>query len=216
LDNYYKIFIKQTSLLLKLIGANINTLPVLDLRLKGSSTIIGDRSFSKDPKTVSQIGDICINNFHLNNIGTVIKHIPGHGLAKVDSHKSTPMVNKNLKYLIKNDFSAFRKKSSLFAMTAHIIYKNIDETNTATHSKKIIQLIRNSIKFKNIIMSDDISMKSLKSSIKVNTLRAFNAGCDLVLHSNGNIREMSDVAINSPLISKFIIKKTSQFYKIIS
>jgi beta-N-acetylhexosaminidase len=214
--NYYKIFIKQTSLLLKSIGANINTLPVLDLRLKGSSSIIGDRSFSKDPKIVSKIGDICINNFHSNNIGTVIKHIPGHGLAKVDSHKLTPTVNKNLKYLIKNDFSTFKKKSSLFAMTAHIIYTNIDKTNTATHSKKIIQLIRNNIKFKNIIMSDDISMKSLKSSIEVNTLRAFNAGCDIVLHCNGNIKEMSDVAINSPLISKFIIKKTSQFYKIIS
>ena len=214
--NHYKIFIKQTSLLLKSIGANINTLPVLDLRLKGSSSIIGDRSFSKDPKTVSKIGDICINNFHSNNIGTVIKHIPGHGLAKVDSHKLTPTVDKNLKYLIKNDFSAFKKKTSLFAMTAHIIYKNIDKTNTATHSKKIIQLIRSNIKFKNIIMSDDISMKSLKSSIKANTLRAFVAGCDLVLHCNGDIKEMHDVAINSPLISKFIIKKTSQFYKIIS
>jgi len=214
--NYYKIFIKQTSFLLKSIGANINTLPVLDLRLKGSSSIISDRSFSEDPKIVSKIGDICINNFHSNNIGTVIKHIPGHGLAKVDSHKLTPIVNKNLKYLIKNDFSTFKKKSSLFAMTAHIVYTNIDKTNTATHSKKIIQLIRNNIKFKNIIMSDDISMKSLKSSIKVNTLRAFNAGCDLVLHCNGNFKEMSDVAVNSPLISNFIIKKTSQFYKIIS
>ena len=214
--NYYNIFIKQTSFLLKSIGANINTLPVLDLRLKGSSSIIGDRSFSKDPKIVSKIGDICINSFHSNNIATVIKHIPGHGLAKVDSHKLTPTVNKNLKYLVKNDFSAFKKKSSFFAMTAHIIYTNIDKTNTATHSKKIIQLIRNNIKFKNIIMSDDISMKSLKGSIKVNTLRAFNAGCDLVLHCNGNIKEMGDVAINSPLISKFIIKKTSQFYKIIS
>jgi len=214
--NIYKIFIKQTSLLLKSIGVNINTLPVLDLRFKGSSSIIGDRSFSKDPKIVSKIGDICINSFHANNIGTVIKHIPGHGLAKVDSHKLTPIVNKNLKYLIKNDFSTFKKKSSLFAMTAHIVYRNIDKTNTATHSKKIIQLIRNNIKFKHIIMSDDISMKSLKSSIKVNTLRAFDAGCDLVLHCNGNIKEMCDVALNSPLISKFIIKKTSQFYKIIS
>jgi beta-N-acetylhexosaminidase len=214
--NYYKIFIEQTSLLLKSIGANINTLPVLDLRLKSSSSIIGDRSFSKDPKIVSKIGDICINNFHSNNIGTVIKHIPGHGLAKVDSHKLTPSVSKNLKYLLKNDFSTFMKKSSLFAMTAHIIYTNIDKTNTATHSKKIIQLIRNNIKFNNIIMTDDISMKSLKGSIKDNTLRAFDAGCDLVLHCNGNYREMCDVAINSPLISKFIIKKTSQFYRIIS
>ena len=214
--NYYKIFIKQISLLLKLIGVNINTLPVLDLRLKGSSSIIGDRSFSKDPKTVSKIGDICINNFHSNKIGTVIKHIPGHGLAKVDSHKLTPIVNKSLKYLIKNDFSTFKKKSSLFAMTAHIIYTNIDKYNTATHSKKIIQLIRNHIKFKNIIMSDDISMKSLKGSVRTNTLKAFSSGCDLVLHCNGNVKEMCVVAINSPLISKFIIKKTSQFYKIIS
>ena len=214
--DYYKIFITQTSFLLKLIGVNINTLPVLDLRSKGSSSIIGDRSFSNDPKIVSKIGDICINNFHLNNIGTVIKHIPGHGLAKVDSHKLTPNVNKDLKYLIKNDFSTFKKKTSLFAMTAHVVYKNIDSVNTATHSKKIIQLIRDKIKFNNIIMSDDISMKSLKSSIKGNTLRAFNAGCDLVLHCNGNFKEMCDVAIHSPLISKFIIKKTSQFYKIIS
>ena len=214
--NYYKIFIKQTSLLLRSIGANINTLPVLDLRLKGSSGIIGDRSFSKDPKIVSKIGDICINNFHSNNIGTVIKHIPGHGLAKVDSHKLTPIVNKDFKYLIKNDFSTFKNKPTFFAMTAHIIYKKIDKNNVATQSKKIIQLIRDNIKFKNIIMSDDISMKSLKGSVKINTLRAFNAGCDLVLHCNGNFKEMNDVAIHSPLISKFIIKKTSQFYKILS
>jgi len=214
--DYYKIFIKHTSFLLKSIGANINTLPVLDLRSKGSSSIIGDRSFSNNPKIVSKLGDICIDNFHSNKIGTVIKHIPGHGLAKVDSHKSTPIVNKNLNYLIKNDFLTFRKKSSLFAMTAHIVYTKIDNENTATHSKKIIQLIRNNIKFKNIIMSDDISMNSLKGSIKVNTLRAFKAGCDLVLHCNGDYKEMNEVALHSPLISKFIIKKTSQFYKIIS
>ena len=214
--DHYKIFIKQTSILLKSIGANINTVPILDLRSKGSSSIIGDRAFSNNPKIVSKIGDICINNFHLNKIGTIIKHIPGHGLARVDSHKLTPSVKKNLKYLIKNDFSTFKSKNSLFAMTAHIIYTNIDKANTATHSEKIIKLIRNNIKFKNIIMSDDISMKSLKKSIKENTIRAFSAGCDLVLHCNGNYKEMHEVANQSPLISKFIIKKTSQFYKILS
>ena len=214
--NYYKIFIKQTSLLLKSIGVNINTVPVLDLRLKNSSSIIGDRSFSKSPKIVSKIGDICIKNFHLNKIGAVIKHIPGHGLAKVDSHKLTPNVNQNLKYLLKNDFSTFKKKSSFFAMTAHIVYTNVDKLNTATQSKKIIQLIRNNIKFKNLIMSDDISMKSLKGSIKANTIKAFDAGCNLVLHCNANFKEMNAVAVHTPLISKFIIKKTSQFYKIIS
>jgi beta-N-acetylhexosaminidase len=213
---YYKIFIDQTSLLLKAIGANINTLPVLDIKFKGSSSIISDRSFSRNPKIISIIGDICINYFHKNQIGTVIKHIPGHGLAKVDSHKLTPSVKKDLNYLKSNDFSTFKKKSSLFAMTAHIIYSKIDRLNTATHSKKVIRLIRDYIQFKNLIISDDISMKSLKGSIKENTIRAFEAGCDLVLHCNGNYKEMNEVANQSPLISKFIIKKTSHFYKIIS
>ena len=198
------------------IGVNINTLPVLDLRSRGGSSVIGDRAFSNNAKIVSKIGDICINYFHKNKIATVIKHIPGHGLAKVDSHKQTPTIKKNQKYLIKNDFSTFKNKASFFAMTAHIIYQKIDKLNTATHSKKIIKIIRNNIRFKNILMSDDISMKSLKSSIKDNTVRAFNAGCDLVLHCNGNYKEMLIVAKNSPLVSKFIIKKTSQFHKIIS
>ena len=213
---YYRIFIKQTSLLLKSIGININTLPVLDVRSKGSSSIIGNRSFSKNPNVVSKIGDICIETFHSNKIGTVIKHIPGYGLAKVDSHKLTPTVTKSLNYLIKNDFITFRRKLSLFAMTAHIIYSNIDKLNTATHSKKMIKLIRKNIKFKNLIISDDISMKSLKGSVKENTLKAFEAGCNLVLHCNSNYKEMNVVATNSPLINKFIIKKTSQFCKIIS
>ena len=213
---YYKIFVDQTSSILRSIGANINTLPVLDLRSKGADNIIGDRSFSENPKTVSKIGDICINFFHNNKIATIIKHIPGHGLAKVDSHKLTPIIKKDLKYLVKNDFSTFKNKASLFAMTAHIIYQNIDRWNTATHSKIIIKLIRDNIKFRNILMSDDISMKSLKGTIKENTLQAFAAGCDLVLHCSGNYNEMSSVATNSPIISKFIIKKTSQFYKILS
>ncbi len=214
--HYYKIFINQTSFLLKSIGVNINTLPVLDVRTKGSSSVIGDRSFSKDPKIVSKIGDICISLFHSKKIGTVIKHIPGHGLAKVDSHKLTPTIKEKLNYLKTNHFLTFKKKNSFFAMTAHIIYTNIDKTNTATHSKKIIKLIRNNIKFKNLIMSDDISMKSLNGSIKENTIRAFEAGCDLVLHCNANFKEMNDVAIHSPKINKFIIKKTSQFYRILS
>ena len=213
---FFRSFINQTSHLLRSIGVNINTLPVLDLRLKGSSNVIGDRSFSNNAKTVSKIGDICIDYFHKNKIGTVIKHIPGHGLAKVDSHKQTPTVKKKLNYLTKHDFSAFRNKASLFAMTAHIIYQNIDKLNTATHSKKIIKLVRNNIKFRNILISDDISMKSLKCSIKNSTDRAFSAGCDLVLHCNGDYKEMVVVANNSPLITKFIIKKTSQYYKIIS
>ena len=213
---FYKLFIDKTSYLLKSTGININTSPVLDLRIKGTSNIIGDRSYSKDPKIVSKIGDYCIEHFHKNGIGTVIKHIPGHGLAKVDSHNFTPKVNKKKNFLFNKDFAAFKNKKSFFAMTAHIIFDKIDSENTVTHSKKIINIIRNEIRFKNILISDDISMKSLKGSVKENTIRTFNSGCNLVLHCNGNLKEMEIVGKNSPLINKFILKKTSQFYKILS
>ena len=183
---FYKLFIDKTSYLLKLIGVNINTVPVLDLRIKGSSNIIGDRSFSEDPKIVSKIGDYCIQYFHENAIGTVIKHIPGHGLAKVDSHKFTPIIDKKKNFLLKKDFYAFKNKKTFFAMTAHIIFNQIDIKNTVTHSKKLILLIRDKIGFKNILISDDLSMKGLKGSLKTNTIKAFNAGCNLVLHCNGN------------------------------
>ena len=213
---YYKLFIDKTSYLLKSIGVNVNTSPVLDLRIKGASNVIGDRAFSKDPKVVSKIGDYCIDYYHQNEIGTVIKHIPGHGLANVDSHHFTPIVKKRLSYLLKKDFLAFKNKKAFFAMTGHIIFSKIDKENTVTHSKKLIRLIREKIKFKNIIISDDLSMKSLKSSLEENTIKTFKAGCNLALHCNGNLNEMTTVGKNSPIINKFIIKKTSQFYKILS
>ena len=213
---FYKLFIDKTSYLLKSIGVNINTSPVLDLYYKGSSKIIGDRSFSKDPKIISKIGDYCISYFHKNRIGTVMKHIPGHGLSKTDSHFFTPIVKKKMSYLLKNDFAPFKNKKAFFAMTAHIIFNQIDNQFTATHSKKIIDIVRKKIGFKNILISDDLSMKSLKGNLKENTIKTFNAGCNIVLHCNGKLGEMRIVTENSPLINKFIQKKTSQFYKILS
>ena len=212
----YKLFIDKLSYILKNLGININTVPVLDLKYKGSSKIIGDRAFSKNPKVVSEIGDLCIKYFKNNSIGTVIKHIPGHGLAKVDSHHFTPIIHKRLDYLKDNDFKVFKSKNSLFAMTAHVIFDKIDPENTVTHSKKLIKIIRNQIKFRNLLISDDLSMKSLKYSISENTRKAFASGCNLVLHCNGNLKEMNFVAENSPIINSFIYKKTSEFYKNIS
>ena len=209
------MFIDQASHLLKLIGANINTVPVLDIRVKGSSNIIGDRAYSNNPKLISKLGDFCIKYFHRNSIGTIMKHIPGHGEAKVDSHYFTPIVKKKLSKLIKEDFSPFKNKKCFFAMTAHVVYKDIDKSNTATHSKQMIALIRNKIGFKNILISDDLSMKSLKKDLKYNTLKTFSSGCNIALHCNGNINEMVTVASNSPLVNKFIIQKTSEFYKIL-
>ena len=212
---YYKLFIDKTSSLLKIIGINLNTVPVLDLRYKGSSKIIGDRSYSKDPITASKLGDYCIKSYQDNSIGTIMKHIPGHGLAKVDSHYFTPIIYKDLKYLINKDFKVFKNKKTIFAMTGHLIFKKIDSENTVTHSKKMINIIRKTIGFKNILISDDLSMKSLKKNLKFNTINAFKAGCNLVLHCNGNLKEMEIIAKNSPFLNKFIIEKTSQFYKIL-
>ena len=214
-DIYFKIFIDKTSYLLKELGININSVPVLDLKISGSSKIIGDRSFSRDPNIVSKIGDICIQTYKENSIGTIIKHIPGHGLAKVDSHFSTPYINKSLQYLLKNDFKAFKNKNSFFAMTGHLIFNQIDKDNTVTHSRKMIDIIRKKVGFRNLLISDDLSMKRLKKGLKINTIDTFKAGCNLALHCNGKLKEMEIVGKNSPLISKFIIKKTSQFYNIL-
>ena len=213
---YFNTYVKQISYLLRMLGININSVPVLDIRRSKSHNIVGDRSYSRNKKIVSKIGDICIEKFHKNRIGTMIKHIPGHGLAKSDSHKKLPIINQSLNYLIKNDFQTFKKKKSLLGMTGHLLFKNIDGVDSATHSKKIIKLIRNKIGFKNIIISDDLSMKALKYSLKVNVQKSFLAGCNLVLHCNGNLNEMLIVAKNSPKIDNFIIKKTSQLSDIIS
>ena len=215
-NHHLDIYINQISFLLRDLGININNSPVLDLRRKISDIIVGDRAFSNNKKIVSIIGKLFINKFHNNKIAAVIKHIPGHGLAKVDSHKKTPVVSQNLNYLLKNDFSTFKKQKSLFAMTAHIIFKQIDKINTVTHSKKAISIIRKKIEFKNIIISDDISMKALKLSITQNTIKAFNAGCNLVLHCNGRLSEMIKVAENSPKLDNFLVKKTLEFYKVVS
>jgi len=212
---YFDVYIKQISYLLKLLGININTVPVLDVKRNFTNIVIGNRSYSKDPKIVSKIGNLCINYFHKHGIGTVIKHIPGHGLAKFDSHKKLPTVKENINKLNKYDFYPFKNKKSIMAMTAHIIFKSIDEKNTVTHSKKIIKLVRKIIGFNKIIMTDDISMKALKYSTKENTKKAFIAGCNLVLHCNANYNEMIKVAENSPLISSFILKKTSNLINIV-
>ena len=215
-QNLLDIYINQISFLLKYLGININNAPVLDIRRKCSEIIVGNRSFSKNKIKVSKIGKFFIRKFHDKKIATVIKHIPGHGLAKVDSHQKTPIVNQNLRYLIKNDFFPFKNQSSLFAMTAHIIYTDIDRNFTATHSKKVISIVRNIINFKNIIITDDISMKSLKFSIENNTIEAFKAGCNLVLHCNAKMSEMIKVAKNSPKIDNFLMKKTLEFYKLVN
>ena len=135
-------------------------------------------------------------------------------MSKCDSHYETPIIKTNKKELIKKDFKPFKACKSFFAMTAHAVYKIYDVDNTATHSKIIInKVIRNHINFKGLLISDDISMKSLKYKLEKNAIKALQAGCNLVLHCNGNINEMSKLAKVIPKIDNFTQKKTSHFYK---
>ena len=135
-------------------------------------------------------------------------------MSKLDSHFKTPIINNKKKELTKRDFAPFKKCKSIFAMTAHLIYKEYDPKFTATHSKIIIRkVVRNYIKFKGILISDDISMKSLKFSLNENAKMALQAGCNLILHCNGNLNEMKKVSKVIPKIDNFTFKKTSDFYK---
>ena len=212
----YNIYIDKVCDILKKVGININTVPVMDVQRKKSHNVIGKRSFSADPIIVSKIGNLCINLYKKNKIATVIKHMPGHGLAKCDSHYNLPVIKAKKTELINKDFKPFRSCQSLFAMTAHVIYTIYDPIYTATHSKIVINdVIRKHIGFKGILISDDISMNALKYGLKDNAIKAIDAGCNLILHCNGNIEEVSKLVKIIPTIDKFTQKKTSHFYKLL-
>ena len=166
--------------------------------------------------SLNLFGKKTIARFHRNKIATVMKHIPGHGLGYKDSHFKLPVVKKSKKFLLNNDFKIFKNKKCLFAMTAHIMFKDFDSKFTVTHSEKLINVIRSKIKFSDLIITDDISMKALPYNLKINTQKAFTAGCDIVLHCNANLKEMKIVAMNSPKLNKFVINKTKKYYKLVS
>ena len=211
--NTYKIFVNTVCNILNYTGININTVPVLDVKRNSSHDVIGNRSFSNDANIVSLLGNVSISLYKKKKIFSVIKHIPGHGLAKTDSHYKTPIVKNSKKELIRKDFKPFKKCKSLFAMTAHVIYQKFDDKHPATHSKLIInRIVRNHIKFKGILISDDISMKSLKFSVDKNATKALESGCNLILHCNANLNEMKKISKVIPKIDKLTQKKTSDFY----
>ena len=211
---HYKIYIDKICDVLRKAGININTVPVLDVRRKFSHNVIGTRSFSRDADAVTKIGGICIDLHNKNKIATVVKHIPGHGLTRNDSHHDLPVVRAKKNELIANDFKPFRKNKSLLAMTAHVVYSVYDSIYTATHSEIVINdVIRNHIGFKGILISDDILMKALEYGLENNAKKALDAGCNLILHCNGNIKEMNKLVKVIPKIDKFTQKKTSHLYK---
>ncbi len=212
--NLYKQYLSSLCKKLYRYGININTIPVLDILRNNTSKILNNRIFSKDKKIVKELGKITIDLLKKNKIGSVIKHIPGHGCSKIDSHKKMPIVKHSINKLNKIDFYPFKKSRSQFAMTAHILYEELDKNNVATFSKKIIKnIIRKKIGFKGILISDDISMKALKYDLVTNAKKSLEAGCNLVLYCAGNINENLKLIKSVPYIDKFTQKKTSAFYK---
>lgn len=207
----YDNFINLTNDL-KEVGINTNCMPILDINFPDAHEIIKCRAFGQNANQVSDLGRI-IANAHINNaLFPIIKHIPGHGRALADSHLELPIVNVGLEELQKTDFLPFKELSDLkFAMTAHILYSAIDDQNPATMSKKMLDIIRNDIGFKNIIMTDDLSMQALKGSFSEKTQKSLEAGCDLILHCNGDMKEMLEINdslnyIDDKLLTKLTIQ----------
>jgi len=211
-------FLKINISILKYCGININTVPVLDLFNADKKSVIGNRSFSKNCKIVVKLSKYLIRHYKKSGLETVIKHIPGHGCTSIDSHFALPQVNFSLDYLKNNDFRTFKKVNSYLAMTAHILYKKIDPTRCATQSKKIINdIIRKYLSFRGILISDDICMKALSGSMLKNAKLTLDAGCNVLLHCNGNLDQMKKLSLIVPEIDNFTNKLTEKikanFYK---
>ena len=181
---------------MKRLGINVNTIPVLDIPDENESGVIGDRSFSNDREIVAKYGSEVIDILIESGVAPVIKHLPGHGKADVDSHLSLPYINTQKSNLLSCDFYPFKFNSHcVLGITAHIIYTNIDEQDLCTFSNKVInEVIRKDIGFTGTLITDDISMKAINLPIQEAASKALDAGCDVVLHCNGNINEMNEIA----------------------
>lgn len=177
------------------LGVDADCAPVLDVPVAGAHDIIGDRAFSRDPQVVGELGRVVNDAFLANGVHPVIKHIPGHGRATADSHQDLPVVDAPLAELEATDFAPFRMvRDAPFAMTAHIVYTAIDATRPATTSPVVVQeIIRQGIGFDGLLMTDDLSMKALKGPFAERARESLAAGCDLVLHCNGDMAEMRAV-----------------------
>jgi beta-N-acetylhexosaminidase len=184
------------------VGINVDCAPVLDILTEKTHQVIGDRAYGSEANQVSELGRKVCEGLLSEGVFPVVKHIPGHGRGTSDSHLELPVVDASLEELRATDFAPFKNlRDQKFAMTAHIRYNAIDENNCATTSKKAIDLIRNEIGFKNILMSDDLSMKALAGSFYDKTKLILTAGCDLILHCNGAMKEMEEINSALPNLS---------------
>jgi beta-N-acetylhexosaminidase len=181
---------------LSALGITVDCAPVLDVPARGAHEVIGDRAFGPDPELVADIGRVFCEGLLEAGVLPVIKHVPGHGRARVDSHLALPVVDVHRGTLEAVDFAPFRALRDMpWAMTAHVVYSAFDEDRPATTSRKVVsEAIRGAIGFDGVLISDDLSMKALAGSLRERAADALAAGCDAVLHCNGDMAEMEQVS----------------------
>ncbi|MBF0248577.1 MAG: beta-N-acetylhexosaminidase [Alphaproteobacteria bacterium] len=177
------------------LGVTVDCAPVLDLVQKGADPIIGDRAFGPDVETISILAKAFMDGLMTGGVSPVIKHIPGHGRATVDSHKALPVVDTDLATLQDTDFAPFRALHMAgWGMTAHVVYTAVDKKRPATMSETVIRdVIRGQLGFQGVLLSDDLSMKALKGGFADRARDCLAAGCDVALHCNGDRAEMQAV-----------------------
>ena len=185
------------------VGIDVDCAPLADVAVAGADQVIGDRAYGAEPSKVAAIAGAVAEGLLEGGVLPVLKHIPGHGRATVDSHDRLPVVSASRATLEATDFAAFRPLSGRpLGMTAHVVFTAFDPVAPATSSANIVQgVIRDSIGFKGLLMTDDISMGALSGPLGERSKAAIAAGCDMVLHCNGKILEMREVAAAAPKLA---------------
>jgi beta-N-acetylhexosaminidase len=181
--------------MLREVGINVDALPLLDIRQPGANDIIGDRALGDEPLRVAALGRAILDGLRRGGVSGIVKHMPGHGRAMVDSHLDLPVVDAD-EAALEIDISPFRAlNDAAMGMTAHIVYTAWDKERPCSLSPVIIEnIIRDRIGFDGLLMSDDLDMKALKGDIPALAAGVVAAGCDLALNCWGRMDEMQGIA----------------------
>jgi beta-N-acetylhexosaminidase len=193
---------RALALMLRAVGVNVNALPLLDVRQEGATDIIGDRALGSEPMQVAALGRAVLDGMASAGVVGIVKHMPGHGRALVDSHKELPVVTASAEEL-ETDLEPFERLASApMGMTAHVVYEAWDGERPASLSPTVIRdIIRERIGFDGWLMSDDLGMEALQGDFASRAAGVVAAGCDVALHCSGKMDEMIAVASAVPAMS---------------
>jgi len=196
------------------LGINVDCAPVMDLPQPGAHDIIGDRAFGTTREDVAVMGRAACEGFLAGGVLPIIKHIPGHGRAGADSHASLPIVDAGYDEIVATDFYPFQICADMpMAMTAHVLYRAIDKKRPATTSKKAIRVIRDVIGFDGVIVCDDLSMNALSGHLGRRARDSARAGCDVLLHCNGSLPQMTEVVAETPKLKGHALRRTEAAFR---